>query len=130
MSQKKPKNIEELGFEDEAEAAIEVLLKKFGATPEGVFGKKGLLKELSKRVLEKALAAELTHHLGYAKGEDRPQAVEGNHRNGYSSKRRQGEDGQMEIEVPRDREGSFEPLLVPKGRRRLAGLDEKIIALY
>jgi putative transposase len=130
MSQKKPKSVEEKRFEEEAEAVIEGLLKKFGATPEAVFGKKGILKELSKRVLEKALAAELTHHLGYAKGEERPGEAEGNHRNGYTSKRLQGDDGVMEIEVPRDREGSFEPLLVPKGRRRLAGLDEKIIGLY
>jgi putative transposase len=129
MSQKKPK-IEEKTFEEETDAVIEGLLRRFGATPEGVFGERGLLKALSKRVLEKALAGELTYHLGYAKGEERPEGAEGNHRNGYTSKRLQSDEGVMDIEVPRDRQGSFEPLLVPKGQRRLAGLDAKIIGLY
>ena len=65
MSPKKPNSEEQKRIEEEADAVIEVLLKKFGATPEGVFEKKELLKEPGGRVLEKALAAELTHHLGY-----------------------------------------------------------------
>lgn len=129
MTQRKKKSEEEKSFETQADALIEELIKKHGYTPEGVFGEKGLLKELSKRVLEKALAAELTHHLGYAKGQERPEAEE-NHRNGYASKRLQSENGVMEIAVPRDRAGSYDPLLVPKRQRRLAGLDEKIIGLY
>jgi transposase-like protein len=130
MSQRKPKSEEEKAIEKETDAVIEVLLKKYGATPEGVFGKGGLIKALTRKVVEKALSGELTHHLGYARGAERPEEAEGNHRNGYMSKRVQSDDGEMEIAVPRDRAGSFEPLLVPKGRRRLAGLDEKIIGLY
>jgi len=79
-------------------------------------------------LLDRALAGELTHHLGYARGEGPGQ--EGNHRNGYSSKRVLGEGGEMEIAVPRDRQGSFEPLLIGKGQKRFEGFDEKIIAMY
>jgi len=130
MTQRK-KSVEEKTFEKETDAIIDGLIGKYGITPEGVFGEKGLIKELSRRVLEKALAAELTHHLGYAKGEERPEGgAEGNHRNGYTSKRLASEDGVMEIAVPRDRVGSYEPILVPKWQRRMAGLDEKIIGLY
>ena len=125
-----PKSEAEKAFEKQTDAVIEGLLKKFGATPEAVFGQGGLIKALTKKVLEKALAAELTHHLGYEKGEERPEEAEGNHRNGYTGKRLQSKDGEMEIAVPRDRAGTFEPLMVPKGRRRLVGLDEKIIGLY
>jgi putative transposase len=74
------------------------------------------------------LAGELPHYLGYAKGQA-PEEVE-NHRNGYSKKTMVGEDGAMEIEVPRDRGGSFEPLLIAKGQKRFEGFDEKIIAMY
>jgi len=129
-TKKEARSEAEEAFERQADAVIEGLLKQYGATPEGVFGKGGLMKALTKKVLEKALAAELTHHLGYEKGGERPEEVEGNHRNGYTGKRLQSDDGEMEIAVPRDRTGSFEPLMVPKGRRRLAGLDEKIIGLY
>ena len=74
------------------------------------------------------LAGELTHHLGYAKGEA-PEEVD-NHRNGYSKKTVVGESGAMEIEIPRDRSGSFDPLLIAKGQKRFEGFDEKIIAMY
>ena len=127
---KQTKSREEEAFERETEVVIEGLLKRYGATQEGVFGEEGLLKALSKMVLEKALAGELTHHLGYERGGERPQEAEVNHRNGFMSKRLQGEQGAMEIAVPRDRAGSFEPLIVGKGQRRIAGLDEKIIGLY
>lgn len=130
MTQRKKKSDEAKAFEKDADALIDGLIQKYGITPEAVFGKEGLIKELTKRVVEKALAAELTHHLGYARGQERPEEAEGNHRNGFTSKRLQSEDGEMEIVVPRDRAGSYEPLLVPKGKRRLVGLDEKIIGLY
>jgi transposase-like protein len=107
---------------------IEELLEVYGSSPEAVLGEKGLLMDLKKRIVEKALAGELTHHLGYPAGE-KPEGVE-NHRNGYSSKRLLMEDGVMKIEVPRDRAGSFEPVLVPKGRSRFEGFDERIIAMY
>lgn len=107
---------------------IDDLLKEHGASREAIFGKGGLVKELTKRLVERALAGELTHHLGYEKGEA-PEEVE-NHRNGYSLKRVKGESGEMEVAVPRDREGSFEPVLVRKGQRRFAEFDERIIAMY
>ena len=103
-------------------------VEKHGISQEAVLGENGLIAQLKKRVVERALAGELTHHLGYAKGEA-PEEVE-NHRNGYSEKTVVGEDGAMEIEVPRDRSGSFEPLLIAKGQKRFEGFDEKIIAMY
>jgi transposase-like protein len=108
---------------------IEQLIKEYGHTKEAVFGEGGLLKALTKQVVEKALSAELSHHLGYAKGALLEGKVE-NWRNGYGNKRLGSEQGEMEIAVPRDRSGQFEPLLVGKGQRRLAGLDEKIVGLY
>src|SRR6476619_6837457 len=107
---------------------IDALLEKHGISPEAVLGENGLIAELKKRVVERALAGELTHHLGYAKGEA-PEEVD-NHRNGYSKKTVVGEEGAMEIEVPRDRSGSFDPLLIAKGQKRFEGFDEKIIAMY
>jgi len=107
---------------------IEALLEKYGRSRKAILGENGLLADLKKRVVEKALAGELTHHLGYRPGE-KPEG-EDNHRNGYSRKTVIGEDGAMEIAVPRDRAGSFEPLLIAKGQRRFEGFDEKIIAMY
>jgi len=107
---------------------IELLLEKYGRSREAILGEKGLLAELKRRVVEKALAGELTYHLGYGPGE-KPKEEE-NHRNGYSRKTVIGEDGAMEIAVPRDRQGSFEPLLIGKGQRRFEGFDDKIIAMY
>jgi hypothetical protein len=112
-----------------ADGAIEQLLEQYGLTPEGIFGKEGLVSALTRRVVEKALEGELSYHLGYAKGET-PEESGGNHRNGSTSKGLSTESGPMEIEVPRDREGSFEPVLVRKRQRRLSGLDEKILGLY
>lgn len=107
---------------------IEALLEKYGRSREAILGENGLLADLKKRVVEKALAGELTHHLGYRPGE-KPEGEE-THRNGYSRKTVVGEDGAMELAVPRDREGSFEPLLIAKGQKRFEGFDEKIIAMY
>ena len=107
---------------------IEALLEKYGRSREAILGENGLLADLKKRVVEKALAGELTHHLGYPPGE-KPEGAE-NHRNGYSRKRVLGEDGVMDIAVPRDRQGSFEPLLIAKGQRRFEGFDDRIIAMY
>jgi putative transposase len=97
-------------------------------SPEAVLGENGLLKQLSKRLVERALAGELTHHL---RPSTEPTNISApNSRNGSSKKTIQSKDGALELSIPRDRNGSFEPLLVPKHERRLAGLDEKIIALY
>ena len=82
-----------------------------------------------KALIERALGAELTHHLGYAPGEAKPEAG-GNQRNGASAKTVHTETGPLRIEVPRDRAGSFEPVLVGRHERRFTGFDDKIIALY
>lgn len=98
-------------------------------TPEDLLGKHGLLKELSKGLVERMLQGELTHHLGYEK--HAPEGRNGgNSRNGSTGKNVQTGQGELALQVPRDREGSFEPQIVPKGERRLAGFDEKIISLY
>jgi putative transposase len=82
-----------------------------------------------KALIERALGAELTHHLGYAPGADKPSEAN-NHRNGATGKTVLTEDGPLRIEVPRDRAGSFEPLLIPKHERRFTGFDDKIVAMY
>lgn len=92
-------------------------------SPEEILGENGLLKQLSKRLVERALAGELKHHLKQEKEES-------NSRNGYSQKTVQSEQGEMELSIPRDRDSTFEPVIVPKHQRRIAGLDEKILALY
>jgi putative transposase len=79
--------------------------------------------------MERALNAELSAHLGYEKGEDRP-ADQANHRNGTSSKTVLGESGAVELEIPRDRAGTFEPQLIRKGQRRIDGMDQKILSMY
>jgi transposase-like protein len=113
--------------EKELDALVDQLLE--GERPEDILNEGGLVQELKKRLVERALEGEMTDHLGYEKraseGRDR-----GNSRNGKTSKRVKTGDSEVEIEVPRDREGSFEPKLVPKGRRRLPGFDDKVIALY
>lgn len=110
-----------------ADALIDEMLAEHGLGVEAVLGKKGLVSQLTKRVVERALAGELTHHLGYEKGGEPPAD---NCRNGSSRKTMLGEDGAMEIAVPRDRAGTFEPLLIAKGQKRFEGFDEKIIAMY
>jgi putative transposase len=87
------------------------------------------LKELKSALVERALAGEMTHHLGYDKGADGEKPTP-NRRNGISLKTLKTESGDITIEVPRDREGSFDPVLVQKHQRRLPGFDDKVIALY
>ena len=82
-----------------------------------------------KALIERALGAELSHHLGYPPGGERPGDV-GNHRNGVSGKTVLTDDGPLKIDVPRDRAGSFEPVLIPKHERRFTGFDDKIVAMY
>ena len=97
--------------------------------PEDIVGENGLLRQLTKAIVERALSAELSTHLGYEKHAAAGRRS-GNSRNGASSKRLKGDFGTIEIAVPRDRVGSFEPQLVPKGTTRFAGFDEKILSLY
>lgn len=80
-----------------------------------------------KALIERALGAELSHHLGYPPGAEKPGEV-GNHRNGATGKTVLTEDGPLRIDVPRDRQGSFKPLLIPKHERRFTGFDDKLIA--
>ena len=98
-------------------------------TQEDLAGPNGLLKAITKALVERMLEGELTHHLGYEKN-DPVGNGSGNSRNGRSRKTLKSEQGQLEIAVPRDRQGSFEPKLVRKHQTRWDGLDEKIIALY
>jgi putative transposase len=107
---------------------IEELLQGYGS-PADLLGEEGLFRELKKRLLERALGAELSEHLGYEKGDPTGRGT-GNSRNGHSSKTVLGDDGAIEIAVPRDRNGSFAPQLVAKGQTRLDGFDDRIISLY
>jgi putative transposase len=100
-----------------------------GLEPEQITGPGGLLTQLAGRVIETALGAELTEHLGYPPGQAPPGGA-GNHRNGATAKTVQTELGPVEVRTPRDRAGSFEPQLVGKRQTRLAGLDDKILGLY
>ena len=104
------------------------LLKDY-QKPEDLLGKDGLLKQLQKRLLEKAMGAELTVHLGYGK-HDPAGKNSGNSRNGTSPKTIKGEFGNLELATPRDRNGSFEPQIIAKGQRRFEGFDQAIISLY
>ncbi|MCB2167039.1 MAG: IS256 family transposase [Deltaproteobacteria bacterium] len=97
--------------------------------PQDILGKNGLLKQLTKRLVERTLEAELTDHLGYEPNAPQGRGS-GNNRNGKNQKTIQSDSGPLQIEVPRDRNGSFDPQLVKKRQRRLKGFDEKVIALY
>jgi putative transposase len=109
---------------------IDKLLEGY-QTPEDLVGKNGLLKQLTKALIERALNAELTHHLGYAKNDpDGRGRDSGNARNGTSRKKLKGDFGQIDIEVPRDREAEFEPQIVGKHQRRFDGFDDKILSMY
>jgi putative transposase len=110
------------------EEMLNELLKDY-EKPEDLLGKNGLLKQLQKRLLEKAMGAELTVHLGYEK-HDSAGKNSGNSRNGTSPKTIKGEFGNLDLATPRDRNGSFEPVIVAKGQRRFEGFDQAIISLY
>jgi putative transposase len=98
-------------------------------TPEQIIGENGLLKQLTKAVLERALKAELTEHLGYEKHDPVGQGS-GNSRNGKVSKKLKGDFGELELETPRDRNGTFEPKIVAKHQTRFTGFDDKILSMY
>ena len=107
---------------------IDNLLKDY-KTPEEILGDNGLLKQLTKAVLERAMQAELTEHLGYEK-HDAAGDKSGTSRNGKSRKTLKGEFGQLPLEVPRDGDSSFDPKIVPKGQTRFSGFDDKMLSLY
>src|SRR5437867_832685 len=87
------------------------------------------VRRFKKALIERALGGELTHHLGYPPGGSRPEETT-NHRNGTGGKTVLTDDGPLALEVPRDREGSFEPRLIAKHERRFTGFDDKVLALY
>jgi putative transposase len=107
---------------------LEEILKEY-KNPEDLIGKDGILKELTKRLVEKAMESELTHHLGYEKYSPAGKKS-GNSRNGKGSKTIKGDFGEMPIEVPRDRNGNFNPQIIPKHQTRFSGFDDKIISMY
>ena len=112
-----------------ASGGLDGLFEQISSGQVSLTGSDGLLPALLKEALERGLQAELTDHLGYEKGEPAPVA-RGNARNGISTKVIDSQVGSFEIEVPRDRAGTFTPRLVRKGQRRMDGLDTMIISLY
>lgn len=98
-------------------------------SPSELLADNGLFKQLKKQLLERLLGAELSEHLGYEKG-DASGRNSGNSRNGHSGKTVLTDDGLRPLSIPRDRNGTFEPKIVPKGARRLDGFEDRIISLY
>ncbi|MGO9247524.1 MAG: transposase, partial [Solirubrobacteraceae bacterium] len=99
------------------------------STEEEIAGPGGLLADLTKRLVERAMEVELTDHLGYEPHQEPPGGAE-NQRNGSTGKTLMTEHGPVALDTPRDRNGSFEPKIVRKRQRRFVGFDEKILALY
>lgn len=98
-------------------------------SPEDLMGEQGLLRQLTKKLAERALEAEMEHHLGYPKNSPSGKNT-GNSRNGKTAKTVRSVHGELELEIPRDRNSSFEPQLVKKGEKQLAGFDDRILSLY
>src|SRR6266852_4449279 len=107
---------------------IDNLLREY-KKPEDLIGENGLLKQLTKQLLERAMAAEMTEHVGYDK-HDVAGNNSGNSRNGQSAKTLKGSFGTMPIAVPRDRNGTFEPQIIEKHQTRFTGFDANILSLY
>jgi len=111
------------------ESVIDELVAKVRAEGLELVGEGSLLAELTKKLLERGLAEELTEHVGYDRGDPAGRGS-GNSRNGTTPKRVLTDVGPVDLDVPRDRNGTFEPILVPKGATRLAKFNENIVALY
>lgn len=105
------------------------LLDQFVTGPMTAEAVEAVTRKFKKAIIERALGAEMSHHLGYAPGEAKPQDA-ANHRNGKSAKTVLTDDGPLTIDIPRDRHGNFNPILIPKHERRFTGFDDKIIAMY
>jgi transposase-like protein len=105
------------------------LLDRFVTGPMTAETVEAAARKFKKAIIERALGAEMSHHLGYAAGEAKPEDVT-NHRNGKSAKTVLTDGGPLTLAIPRDRHGNFDPLLIPKHERRFTGFDEKIIAMY
>nr|WP_017202781.1 IS256 family transposase [Microbacterium barkeri] len=113
----------------EASGVLDDLYAKIDAGEVTLDGKDGLIQQLIKAGLERGLRAELTEHVGYEQG-DPEAALHSNSRNGSFPKTVATSVGDVDLQIPRDRDGSFTPMLVPKGSRRLGGLDDMIVSLY
>ena len=120
--------MEEINKSDALRALIQSEIKRY-KTIEDIMHPDGLIKQLSKNLIEGMLAAELEQHLGYEKYEAKGKNS-GNSRNGYSSKTVKTSDGDIELEIPRDRNSTFEPRVIRKHQKDLSGLENKIIAMY
>ena len=107
---------------------LDELLKNY-EKPEDLLGENGLLKELNKALLERTLQGELTHHLGYEKNERKSKKAT-NSRNGKNKKKLKTDLGEIEVEIPRDREATFEPQIIQKHQTRFDGFNDKIISMY
>jgi putative transposase len=107
---------------------IDKLLKEY-KKPEEIIGESGLLKQLTKALLERALAAEMTEHVGYEKHAAEGRG-NGNSRNGTTKKKLKGVFGELQLETPRDGDGSFGPQIVRKRQTRFEGFDERILLMY
>jgi putative transposase len=105
---------------------VEQLMKEY-KSPEDLLGESGLLKQLTKALVERAMKGEMTHHLGYEKGE---KSLATNKRNGTYPKKIISKEGEIKIEVARDRESTYEPQIVKKGQSRFNGFDDKVISQY
>ena len=107
---------------------LDELLKEYKG-PEDITGENGLLKQLTKALIERAMQAEMTDQLGYEK-HDKTEKETNNRRNGSNTKTLRSDLGPLDIEVPRDREGEFEPKIIPKHQREFTGFNEKILSMY
>jgi putative transposase len=100
------------------------LIDQFVTGPMTAESVEAVMRQFKKAIIERALGAEMTHHLGYASGDEKPEGV-ANHRNGSSGKTVLTDDGPLRIDVPRDRKGAFEPQLIGKHERRFTGFDAR-----
>jgi transposase-like protein len=107
---------------------LDALMKDYKG-PEDITGPDGLLKELTKALIERAMEAEMTDQIGYEKS-DQSEKPSVNRRNGKSKKTLRTDQGPIEVDIPRDREGAFEPVIVPKHQREFKGFDDKILSMY
>jgi transposase-like protein len=107
---------------------LDEILKDYHG-PDDFYGPDGIMKQLTKALVERTMQAELSEHLGYEK-HDQNKKFNENRRNGKTTKDLRTDQGPMTVEVPRDREGSFEPQIVPKHQREFRGFDEKILSMY
>src|SRR6476469_877096 len=126
MPRKAKSSTSEVPLAPIASEILDQFVRQGPLTPEEL---DGVVRRFTKAIIERALGGELTHHLGYAVGEAKPEDTT-NHRNGTSGKTVLTDDGPLPLAVPRDRDGSFEPRLISKHERRFTGFDDKVIALY